>query len=80
MPQGNSRYGESYKCDSSDKFVKPASADYSMMKENEIYVFSFKTANDFVNTVTGTITATKLLSTWMARFEFRRKLNFLNCL
>lgn len=51
-----------------------------MMKENEIYVFSFKTANDFVNTVTGTITATKLLSTWMARFEFRRKLNFLNCL
>lgn len=26
MPQGNSRYGESYKCDSSDKFVKPASA------------------------------------------------------
>lgn len=26
MPQGNSRYGESYKCDSSDKFVSPASA------------------------------------------------------
>lgn len=26
MPAGNSRYGESYKCDSSDKFVRPASA------------------------------------------------------
>ena len=26
MPAGNSRYGESYKCDSSDKFVSPASA------------------------------------------------------
>jgi len=26
MPQGNSRYGESSKCDSSDKFVKPSSA------------------------------------------------------
>lgn len=26
MPQGNARYGESSKCDSSDKFVKPSSA------------------------------------------------------